>query len=306
MPPVVVPVLLVVAIVAFLIGNHGSSTPSTVAPSSTPSQPTRTASGSSVILEYPAGWRVTSRAPAMPGLSVSNALLLAPAGNATQAGLLSGQLPAGEPSPLPPAFLALLHTLPRAEVVSLENVQAYRYSGISGYQRTLDLYVIPTVGGTSTALICYAADSDTSYLQQCAQIAQTVALASQTPDTLTPDPGYAGQLRGLIAALESERTRLRAQMPKQPLEIGVLATTLAARFDSTATAVAALEPPLPASAAQAALASALLRARAAYTAVATAFDQKVSLEGAEAEVDQAETGVDKALENFTLLGYTSH
>lgn len=305
MPPVVIPVLLVIAIAAYLIGNHGSSTPPPVAPLAVSGKETRIASGSSVVLEYPAAWRTAGSAPAIPGLSIAHPLLLAPGGNSAHAGLLSGQLPVGQPSPLPASLLALLHTVPRTEVVSLENLQAYRYSNISGYQRALDIYVIPAVGGSWTALICYATSGYAGYLQQCEQIVAKVTLVSQTSYGLNPNAAYASQLSELIAALERERMRLRAQMPKQPTMLASLATTLASRFAGTAASVTALEPPVPASAAQAVLASALLRARAAYTALAIAADEADALGGPEAQVNEAEASVDAALENFALLGYTN-
>jgi hypothetical protein len=304
-PPVVIPVLLVIAIAAYLIGNRGSSANPTVASSAVSGKETRIAAGSSVLLEYPAGWQTAGPAPTIPGLAVAHPLLLAPGGNSTHAGLLGGQLPAGQPSPLPASFLALLHAVPLAEVVSLENLQAYRYSNITGYQRALDIYVIPAAGGSWTALICYAASGYAGYLQQCEQIVAKVTRVSQTSDDVSPNAAYASQLSELIAGLEWERTRLRAQMPKQPTMLASLATMLAKRFAGTAVSVTALEPPVPASAAQAVLASALLRARAAYTALATAADGARALGGAEARVNEAEAGVDAALENFALLGYTN-
>jgi hypothetical protein len=304
LPPVVIPVLLAIAIAAYLIGSHGSSTPPPVASLAVSGKETRIAAGSSVLLEYPAGWRTAGPAPTIPGLAVAHPLLLAPGGDSAHAGLLTGQLPAGQPSPLPASFLALLHAIPLAEVVGLENLQAYRYSNITGYQRALDIYVIPAVGGSSTALICYAASGYAGYLQQCEQIVAKVALVSQTSDDLSPNAAYASQLSELIAGLEWERMRLRAQMPKQPTMLASLATTLAKRFAGAAVSVTALEPPVPASAAQAVLASALLRARAAYAAFATAAKEALSLSGPEARVNEAEAGVDAALENFALLGYT--
>jgi hypothetical protein len=304
LPRVVIPVLLVVALAGYLIGNHRSSAPPAAAPVAVSGQATRTASGQSVLLEYPAEWRTT--APfTLPGLSVAHPLLLAPSGDSARAGLLSGQLPAGEPSPLPASFLALLRTAPRAEVVSLENLQAYRYSNITGYQRVLDVYVIPTLGESATALICYAANGYASYLQQCEQIVEKVTLVNQSSYSLSPNAAYASALSGLIAALETERVRLRAQMPKQPSAVASLATTLADRFAGTAASVAALEPPLPVSAAQAALASSLLRARDAYSSLAGAAEGGLGLTDAGARVNAAEAGVDTALENFALLGYTT-
>ncbi|MGA2452798.1 MAG: hypothetical protein ABSG93_04700 [Solirubrobacteraceae bacterium] len=301
-PPVLIPVLVVVAIVGYLFGIHRASAPA--APSAS-AQQTKIASSSSVLLDYPASWQAASAAPAIPGLSIAHTLLLAPAGDADHAGLLSGQLAGGGPSPLPAAFLALVHGVPRTEVLSLANLQAYRYSGLSGYDRTLDLYVIPTVGASPTALVCYAASGFSAFLRQCEQIVTTVSLVGQTPDELSPEAAYAGQLSGLIGALERERVTLRREMHAQPADVGALATTLAARFADAASAVAALEPPQPASAAQAALASALDATRDAYTALAAtaAGVGPAGYAGAERQINEAEAAVDSALESFALLGY---
>ncbi|MCW3020109.1 MAG: serine/threonine protein kinase [Solirubrobacterales bacterium] len=302
-PPVVIPVLLVVAIAAYLIGSHRSSSPSPSPGLGGPAGDTRIASGSSVLLEYPAGWQTSGAAPVFAGLPIEHPLLLAPGGHASEAGLLSGQLPAGQPSPLPASFVDLIHVVPRTEVVNLGSGEAYRYSGITGYERTLDVYVVPTVGVSPTALVCYAASRYTSYLQQCEQIVAKATVVTQNSYSLSPDATYATQISGLISSLDKERVTLRAQMRSQPETVATLATRLAARFAHTAVAVAALEPPLPASAAQATLASSLQHARDAYTALAVAAGEPIGYASAEPQVNAAEATVDAALENYALLGY---
>jgi hypothetical protein len=304
--PVVIPVLVVVAIVSYLIGIHRAPAASAPPSSSALAEDTRIASGSSVLLEYPASWQPVGAIPTIPGLAIAHPLLLAPGGDSDHAGLLSGQLAAGGSSPLPAAFLALVHGIPRTEIASLTNLQAYRYSGLTGYDRTLDVYVIPAVGVRPTALVCYATSGFSDYLQQCAQIVAKVALVGQqTSDELSPDASYARQLGASIADLDKERLTLRREMHVQPFDVGTLATTLAERFAGTAAAVAALEPPQPASAAQVALASALVTARDAYSALAVsaASEGPAGYAGAERRVNAAEAGVDSALESFALLGY---
>jgi hypothetical protein len=304
-PPVVVPVLVLVAIGGYLIGIHRTSGTPATASSGASAQETRIASGSNVLLEYSSGWRPASAPPPIPGLSIAQPLLLAPGGDAAHAGLISGQLPAGGSSPLPAAFLALVRGVPHAEVVTLDNLQAYSYSGLSGYERTLDVYVIPTVGQSPTALICYAASGDSSDLQQCEQIVAKVTLVGETSYDLSPNAAYATQLSGLLASLERERVSLRRQMHAQQGAVGTLASTLAARFAAAAASVTALEPPQAAIAAQSALATALLGARDAYTALAGAAGAEgpAGYAAAEHRIDEAETGVNTALESFALLGY---
>jgi hypothetical protein len=299
----VIPFLVVVAIVGYLLGIHRSSAPSI--PVTSGAQ--KVASGASVLLEYPASWQPASSPPTLPGLTFTTPLLLAPGGKAAQAGLLSGQFPAGAPSPLPVSFLALLHVVPHVEVANLAHLQAYRFSGLSGYERTLDIYVIPTVGGSPTALVCYAPTGSTSYLNQCEQIVASVTLVAQTTYNLSPSAGYASQLAVLIAALEKERVTLRREIHASTTlsAAGSPASTLAARFESAATSLTALEAPQAASAAQAALVTAFTQAHTAYAALASAASSgdASSYSAAEAQVSAAETGVDSALENYALLGY---
>ncbi len=301
----VVPVLVLVAIGGYLIGIHRASGTPATASSGAAAQETRIASGSSVLLEYPAGWEPASTPPTIPGLSIAKPLLLAPGGDAAHAGLISGQLPPGGSSPLPAALLALVRGVPHTEVVTLDNLQAYSYSGLSGYDRTLDVYVIPTVGQSPTALVCYAANGFSSSLQQCEQIVAKVTLVGATSYDLSPNAAYATQLSGLLTGLERERLTLRRQMHAQQGAVGALATTLAARFAAAAASVTALEPPQAAIAAQAALATALLGARDAYTALAAAAaaEGPAGYAAAERRIDEAEAGVNAALESFALLGY---
>lgn len=315
LPPVVIPILVVVAIAGYILGIHRAPAASVVAPAAgsgsasvgASGEGTRIASGAGILLEYPMSWQPAGSAPAIPGLTLTHTLALAPGGDSAHAGVLSGQLPAGEPAPLPAAFVALVHGIPHTEVVSLLNTQAYRYRGLTGYDRTLDLYVIPNPGNGPTALVCYASKELSADLAQCEQIVAKLTLVGQSPEDLSPDAGYARQLATLIGTLDGERLPVRREMSlgKGPAAVHSLATAMAARLATTAASLVLLEPPLPAGAAQAALAAALLQARAAYTglAAAAAGGNPVDYEPAELRVEQAEAGVNGALEGFALIGY---
>ena len=63
-----------------------------------------------MLLEYPAELAPRRRhpAPAIPGLPIAGAMLLAPHWQRRRAGLLSGQIPSGSASPLPSGLLAQL------------------------------------------------------------------------------------------------------------------------------------------------------------------------------------------------------
>jgi hypothetical protein len=305
LPPVVVPLLVAVAICGYLVGIRG--VPAT--PGVPSGETTRIASGASVLLEYPSTWRPAAGAPAIPGLPIARPLVLAPGGSSAHAGLLSGQLPAGETSPLPDRFLGLVRGIPHVEVVDLLDVEAYRYGQLSlaGYDRILDLYLIPNLGGNTMALACYASNGFSTYLRQCAQIVATLTPVGQSSYDLTPNTPYARRLGGLVGVLDTERLRLRREMHRgaAPAAMGRLATALAGRFATAGISLAALEPPLVAGPAQAALEGAMLHARDTYRALTTAAtaERLGSYDAARGQVDAAEAGVDTALESFALLGY---
>jgi hypothetical protein len=301
LPPFLAPILVAVAIFGYLAGHRHVPAAS--------GETTRTASGASTLLEYPSSWRQVAAAVPIPGMSIARPLLLAPGGDSAHAGLLSGQLAGGGPSPLPARFLALMRGIPHVEVVDLLDGQAYRYSRLSlpGYDRILALYVIPNAEESSTVLACYAAKESAAYLPQCEQIVAKLTLIGQSSTyELTPDTTYAHRLGALVEGLNRERLTLRREMlDAAPAAVRNLATTLADRFANVAASLSVLESPLVAGPAQAALAGSILRARGAYAALAAAAGVQSPSRFATAsrQVDEAETSIDTALESFALLGY---
>jgi hypothetical protein len=300
-------VLVAVAIFGYTAGYRRAPAISAAAHGET----TRTISGAGILLEYPAGWQSAAAGPAIPGLPLAHPLSLAPRGDSVHAGLLSGQLPAGEPSPLPGRFLALTRGMPHTEVVKLIDGQAYRYSRLSlpGYDRILDLYVILYAGNSPTALACYATKAFSSYLSQCEQIvARLTPIGQSSTYDLTPNTAYARRLGALIEGLNGERLKLRREMRIQatPAAVGGLATTLADRFAAAAASLAVLESPPAAGPTQTALASSIVRARDAYRTLAAAStaNGQAGYGTARAQVNTAEDGVDTALKGFALLGYS--
>jgi hypothetical protein len=199
--------------------------------------------------------------------------------------------------------------IPHTEVANLLNVQAYNYShmSISGYDRILDIYVVPKQGDNPTALACYASNGFSTYMPQCEQIVAKLTLVGQSASDLSPDADYARRLAGLVGVLDRERLRLRRAMRRglTPAAAARLATALAGQFATASASLAALEPPLVAGSAQAALEGATLHARDTYRtlAAAGAAGSVASYDAARGQVDAAEAGVDAALESFALLGY---
>jgi hypothetical protein len=301
------PILVAVAIAGYLAGHRHSAATSTGAHAPGP----RIAYGPGVLLEYPAGWQATpaTAAPAIPGLSVTGPLLLAPGGNGALAGLLSGQVPAGQAGPLPSTLMTQLRSFPHAEVVDLLNTQSYRYSQLSlkRYTATLELYVIPSPGSKHTVLACYAATAASTYLRQCQQIVAGLTLVGEAPTDLAPEAAYAAPLERLIGTLDLARVKLRRSMRASATQasLGRLAGALANAFAAAAASLTALEPPPPASSAQAALVSSIVSSQHTYEALSTAVlnGDQAGYASAQAQLSTAEAGVNTALQSFALLGY---
>jgi hypothetical protein len=296
----VAPLLALAVIAGLLAGNHRAHPASR--------EQALLAYDSSVTLEYPSNWRPAVGAPPIPGLSMTRPLLLAPGGDAARAGLLSGQLPAGEAGPLPATFVALMPEVPHTEVVSFLDVKAYRYSEMSlpAYDRRLELYVIPGTEGESTAIACYAAPGASSYLRECEQIVATLTPFGRQGYDLKPSALYSSKLGAVIAELDGERLIVRRRMgvPRSSRAVAGLARTLADRFATAAVALRALHPPAAAAAAHAALIAVIDRAGQSYRALATAASGRAGgVAAAQAHVGSAEAGVGSALETFALLGY---
>lgn len=236
--------------------------------------------------------------------------VLAPGGNSARAGLVSGQLPGGEPSPLPRRFLSLLSGVPNTEVVSLTNAQAYRYSQlhVAGLTTQVDLYVIPNLGARSTVVACYAAAGYGAYLHECEEIVSKLTLVGQAAAVLSPNTTYAGEIGHLFAKLDKEREALRGEIHAAGSFAAAAAPAkeLGDRFLEVANALHGLEPPLAAVAAQTALAAAVLQSGNAYTALAAAAASEGvdAYRAAQREVAAGEAAIDAALESYSLLGYS--
>jgi hypothetical protein len=294
------PILAAVAIVGYLIGHAHAGSASPVK--------TQTLSTSEFLLDYPADWRRAGGGPEIPGLPIVHAVVLAPGGDASHAGLVAGQLAGGEPSPLPRSFVASLPRLPRTAVVDLLEVQAYRYAQleIPGFRQALTVYAIPNPAGNETVLACYAGAAFSDKLRACDQIVATVTLAGQAQSyDLTPDQAYARELSSSIAGLNGQRLDLRRLMSSgaSAAAVAALAARLATKFADTAAGLSTLEPSLVARPAQAALSLAIVAAGRAYTALAAAGGDPSRSQLARLRVYQAEADVNVALADFSLLGY---
>jgi hypothetical protein len=300
---VAVALVLAVAVLGYVAGHHRSASASEVH--------TRSAYAGNVLLAYSPGWRAAPAAPLIPGLSIAHPVVYAPAGDALRAGLISGELPGGQPAPLPSTFFTRLRGLPHTSVVSFVEGEGYRYSQLQlpGFNRALTLYVIPSAGGSSTVLACYASPALAADLRLCEASANTLRLAGQQQSySLAPDASYAARTSQLIGALDRQRVALRGELSRSETlgSVTQLAPRLAGAFTAAARSLSSLEAPLAAGQAQAALSAAIVQARDAYTSLGAAAQAEASssYEAAQKQVYEAEADVNTALESFALLGYS--
>jgi hypothetical protein len=303
LPTAVVPVLVAVAILGYVAGHSRSQGGS--------AEKQRTVSSASVVIDYPAGWRLASGAPRIAGLTIVRSKMLAPNGDAALAGLLVGSFPRGELAPLPGRFVSSLRRLPDTQIVSLLEIQAYKYAQLSvaGFDKTLTIFVIPNPGGDPTALACYASSASSSYMRACEQTVAAVTLVGQSQAyELTPDPSYARRISAAVSSLDRLRVALKRELRPQvtAAKAQQLATRLAKGFADAAASLSGLEPAFAAEQTQTALSRSMLLARDGYTALAVAAgEQSASAYGAaQKRVSEAESDVDWVLENFALLGYS--
>lgn len=302
--PILLAALVLVAVCGYLAGSRrADSAASGEAPPST----TRALSNEGLLIEYPIAWRRAAADP-VPRLELDSPVTVVD-GSAAIGGLVSGRLAAGETGPLPAAFVRSLRSVPKAEVVNLVSTQAYRYSELSvpAFREWLDVYVVPSEGGAARVMACFAPRRLSPVSQQCERAVSYVIPTGPATPSLTPASGYARSLASILAGLETERARRRAEMSdsESVASVGAAAASLAARTSAAARAVTALEAPATAAPADEALAGALRRMAAAYSDLSEAaeVDSVESYDADRAEVEAAETAVDRALETFTLLGY---
>ena len=296
-------VLVVAALLGYVLGHQ----PSHRAPVH---EPMSTTSVAGVLLQVPVRWKPAATGQEIPGLGLHDSVEFAPSGNPAGAGLIAGALPAGQASPLPSSMLARLRRQPTTSVVDLQEGQAYRYTdlSVSGVDASLTVYVVPSPGAEPTALACYASPSQAAELATCERIVSTLTLAgrSQSYD-LTPQPEYARQLSAAVSALDAKRTAARAQMnaSTSPEQVRSLAEELAGAFARAAGTLSGLEPTLATGAAQSALSGAILKAHSAYSALAKAAGRRsvAAYSADRVQVEAAESEVDAALRDYSLLGY---
>jgi hypothetical protein len=233
-------------------------------------------------------------------------LAFGPGADARTTGLVTGSITPGGATPLPDAFVAALAAVPQTSVVTLSQVEAFRYKNarVRGFEDSLTLFALPVPGGQTTVLGCYAPAKEAAALSDCEAVVATVRPVGQASSTsIAPNNTYASRLSELVGTLERRRVALRAEMAAAGSK-RTSARDLAEAFATAASGLTQLESPIATDQAQIDLSRALLAARDAYHALSAA-ESPEAFAAAREGVGAAEAGVSRALENFTLLGYSA-
>jgi serine/threonine protein kinase len=295
-------VLAVAAIaVGFLVGHSGSKSGASSYPNF--------ASVGPVSLHYPAGWRLSSAVPSIPGLTFSQPLNLADKDSSAgvNAGVLTG---AGGPTLLPSALRAAVSGgLPSPEPVSLGSLHAYHYSdlAVKGAPGSLTLYAVPTSSGVAT-VACYATThAAAEFANQCARIAATLRLTGATAYPLGPDTTTARLFSSTFAQLRNAVTKGESQLQsaKTPAAQATAGQQLAQAYAKAASQLRqGAASPLAADA-RASLASALQTISTGYAHAATAAkaNNGGAYRRAVAQISAGGAALTAALKSLDALGY---
>jgi serine/threonine protein kinase len=254
-------------------------------------------------------WRAAERRRApLPGLKLSDPLVLVPAAAQTSGELTAGFTQATGPHLLPSSFLARLEAPPaRDDRVRLGRLTAQRYVGlrVRGSDSPVTVYAVPTNRGVAT-LTCTG--SAQGLRAECERVAGRLSLLSARAFGLDPDPRYARRLASVMEALNATRTPVRERLARARLapsqqDAAVALARANERARRRLLAQRAVSPAVRD--AHDALVAALGATATAYNrmAEASARGDRSSFDRSALGVERGESGIDRALEGFEDLGW---
>jgi hypothetical protein len=295
-------IAIVAAIAGFAIGGSGGSKDESASFGSS-------ASAGSLALSFPDGWKRVTQSPAVPGLGLSQPIILAPPSPAG-ARVEAGQTTGSGPTLLPKPFLARLKSPPsRDDAVKLGKLQAYRYAGLTptGVNGPVTVYAAPTTEGVATVACAGGPGAATSFLRECERVAGTLELTGGKPLALGPRADYGkavgAALQRLDAAVASANKRLEAA--RTPGAQAAASRRLASVHARGSRQVDAAPAGPYERTADAQLVSALRRLSAAYRSAATAAARgnRGAYASARRKIRRGGAALQRALAALTALGY---
>lgn len=267
--------------------------------------------GGPVALSFPANeWRASQQAPDIPGLELTDPVVLTSVEGEGAGTLVAGTGSAARgPRLLPPAFVALLERTPRREAVRLGSVTALRYSNLEHLrtQGRLTVYAVPTTAGVVTVACLAAGANARETLAQCEAVATTLTLRGVESLPLGANTRYATAVNTALTALDQQRTdaRRRLREARTPAAQARVAEGLARAFSAAATALEQAPAGPVEEGVHRALVNSLRRSNGAYELLARAAREHrpLAYDRAAAAVGRAEEAIDASLDALARLGY---
>jgi serine/threonine protein kinase len=302
---ILVGVCLAAAVVAAVVGylaGRPDDTPTTAGPTGSAKL-----ESSAVALKRPLSWEARSRVPAIPGLSLADAVATGPSASAN-IGLVAGRTQAEGTTLLPDSLRERIGRVPRADRVRLGRLAALRYRDLSvpGFGgRRLTVYAVPTTAGVAIAA-CYRTAAK-EFASDCERVATTLSVKGAQPLPLWPDAKYAAVLSDAIRALNRTRGELRPQLrsAKTPAGQASVADKLARANSDAAATLTRLEAGPTGRQAQDAIVAALNATSDGYSALARAAKRSDggAYRTAASDVREGEAALARALGALESFGY---
>ena len=271
-------------------------------------KPTVVVSNAALKLTVPRGWSRLSTPPAVPGLSVNDAVAVSPGPRRGAGVIVFGQVSdADNPALLSTPLIEAGGGAPQAAVkLGAADLEAYRYRGLrpDGLDRRLTVYAVPTTAGVAT-VGCLAADRD--FDRQCDRIANTLELLGGRSFPVGPSDEYARVVSRTLADLRRDAAAGRATLrgARTPGEQAAAARALARVYTRAAGRLGALEVSPADRTANLRLVQALDAGRAAFERAASAAraGDRAHYGQAGAAVTRGEQQLTDALDRLEAAGY---
>jgi hypothetical protein len=265
------------------------------------------AANRTIRVSYPASWRALSKAPSAFGVTLSEPLALAGAGN--RGALVIGVAQTTSATLLPSELLASVHGAPRGEAIRLGGLELYRYRDLTPRAATTPetVYVLPTTAGVvlgACELPRYAVSVTNA---ECERILATLELVKGSSMSLGPSHSYGAALSRAIEQLNATQVKLRAQLASATSAAGqaTAAGLLAKANDRAAEALRHAAPGPAERAANASILAALASSGSAYATMARGArgERSAVFEQGRRAVGSAARALDSALKQLASTGY---
>jgi serine/threonine protein kinase len=219
-------------------------------------------------VSYPASWRARSTAAVDPGVTLSEPLALAGAGD--RGALVIGGAQTTSSTLLPSELLASVRGTPRGEAIRLGGFELYRYRDLMprGAGKPETVYALPTTVGVVLGACELPAHGVSATNAECERILATLELIKGSLMPLGPSHSYAAALSSAIDQLNATQVKLRSQLASA-VSAGAQATAAGLLAKASDRAAAALRHAAPGPAERAANASILAALASSGDAYAT-------------------------------------